>query len=255
VLRETVGGGFVAPTAQLFALPVIVIYGDGVVLMPTTSTEVTTGAVPPVTRMRLSEAGIQAMLGAAQDAGLLGKNAQYEGGPVADAATTTFTLTANGRTHTVSAYALGHEDGPGLDPAIAQARAKLLAFDQTLAAISMLAGTNEAPDPLQPYAPMALQVFVSPGQDAGPGAPSPISVAWPLTTSLDAFGDPVGAGSGGGGVRPSDLRCGVVTGADLATLTPLFAKADQSTMWTSAGKPYQLTVRPQLPDETTCPGL
>jgi hypothetical protein len=49
-----------------------------------------------------------------------------------------------------------------------------------------------------------------------------------------------------------DTRCGTVEGADAATLTPLFEKANSETHWSSGGKTYHLMVRSLLPGESGC---
>jgi hypothetical protein len=73
--------------------------------------------------------------------------------------------------------------------------------------------------------------------------------AWPLAAGFAAFGKPLADGSG---------RCGVVTGADAATLQPLFAVANSLTPWTDPvdGSLHGLAVRPLLPgDDDPCAGL
>src|SRR2546423_512910 len=82
----------------------------------------------------LSDAGMRRLLDAAAAAGLLAPDADYPANRIADAGTSFFTLTADGCTHLISAYAL--QEGmstQGLDQRTIDARAKLLAFTQQLA--------------------------------------------------------------------------------------------------------------------------
>jgi hypothetical protein len=247
-MRIALAGGFINPTAQLYALPELAIYGDGTVLAQDFSGTVGSGGVVPVlVTTRLTEAGLQMILAAAADAGLLGKNAQYQGGPMAEASTTTFTVVAEGHTHTVSVLALGR---PGGDPNTQAIRDKLAALEAALMDVPALVGNGNVAQAPTAYAPTALEVFVS-AAEAGAGT----TLDWPLATPLASFGEPVRQGSGGGGINQGSLTCGLVSGADLATLAPLIASAAPDTVWTSGTAMWSLTFRPLLPDETGCPGV
>jgi hypothetical protein len=253
VLRIATAGGFINPQTQLFALPEVAIYGDGTVLAPDFSTIQPLSLVPQMTITKISEAGMQALLAAARDAGLLGKNEQYSSGPVPDAGTTTFTVIADGHTHTVSVVALGHQGG---DPQTQEARDKLAAFDSAVADIPALVGAANVVAPSTIYEPTGLLVFAQQADSTGG-----TTVAWPLSTPLAEFGDEIrsgdAGGNGGGGLNPGAggaLRCGIVTGSDLATFSSAINAATPDTLWTSDGATWSLTVRPQLPDETACPG-
>lgn len=250
MLRIAVAGGFISPSAQLFALPEIVIYGDGTVLVPDTSgSQPTIPAVSPMLATTISEAGLQAILVAASDAGLLGKNAQYSSGPVPEAGTTTFSVAADGHLHTVSVTALGHKGG---DPSTQGIRDKLAAFEAALQDVSALVGKANVTTPQAAFQPSGVEVFVA-TYDSGP-APAK-SLAWPLKTPLASFGQPIASAGSGGGIRGASLTCGIVTGADLAALQPLLATASPDSVWNSQGSFFTLTVRPQLPDELACPGV
>jgi len=253
VLRIATAGGFINPQTQLFALPEFAVYGDVTVLAPDFSGTSPNPAIAQLIVTKISEAGLQALLTAAANAGLLGKNAHYDSGPMPDAGTTTFTLTADGRTHTVSVVGLGHQGG---DPSTQDARDKLAAFDTALQDIPTLVGPSNVVAPAATWTPSGLLVFAQAADSTG-GA----TAAWPLSTPLSQFGDEIrsgdSGGSGGGGLNPGAggaLRCGIVTGSDLATLSHAVAAATPDTIWTSDGATWSLTVRPQLPDETACPG-
>ncbi|HET9614584.1 MAG TPA: hypothetical protein VFP22_07215, partial [Candidatus Limnocylindrales bacterium] len=94
------------------------------------------------------------------------------------------------------------------------------------------------------YQPLGYRIFAAPGAPTGDATTAQSPVAWPLSTPLDAFGTPAVPDRGVAG-----LRQGAVVGADAATVGPVFAKATQSTPFTSAGKPWTLYVRELLPDE------
>jgi hypothetical protein len=219
VLRLRYVGGFVAPSAHLVDLPAISVYGDGTVILPGPQIAIFPGpALPNLQRATITPAGMQILLEAARDAGLLGPDAHYDLGGIMDASSAEFTLNAEGAVHTISAYALMESSGSpqGQDPAIAEARSKLARF----------------------------QLLVSAGAPDNQGlAQRPI--AWPLSTPLATFGKAL-----------PDLfqgqRCGVVDGADMDLLMPLLQDANALTPWTDDGVAYGLLVRPLLPGEAGC---
>jgi hypothetical protein len=239
VLRISVAGGFINPIAQLFALPEIAIYGDGTVLAPDYGGILGSGgSVPALVATRLSEAGVQKILAAAADAGLLGKNGQYQGGPMAEASTTIFTVVAEGHVHTVSVVALGR---PGGDPATQEIRDKLASLESALTDVPGFVGNDNVAEPSAAYEPDALEVFVAPSGD-DPGA---AAIEWPLSTPLADFGTPVDRGE----------ACGVVTGSDLTALEQLTSTAAPDAVWKSRQTFWSLTFRPMLPDDRGCPGV
>src|SRR4029453_16084728 len=97
--------------------------------------------------------------------------------------------------------------------------------------------------PEAPRAPPQMPVSVLPYQ--GDPEPPQDPIAWPLATSLDGIGEKVAN-------APSETRCGVVSGEDLATLLAAAQDANALTPWTSGGTEYHLIFRPLLPDEHTC---
>ncbi len=248
MLRISIAGGFINPSTQLFALPELAIYGDGTVLVRDDSGS--TPAIPalqPMLMNRISEAGLQLILAAAGDAGLLGPNGHFQGGIMPEASTTTFLLNAEGHTHTISVTALGK---PGGDPATQALRDKLQAFETAMQDVPTFVGAANITVPQAPFQPAGIEVFVS-----SDGQPTGKTLAWPLSTSLATFGQPIASAGSGGGIRQPDLRCGIVTGSDLTTLQPLLAKAAPDSVWNSDGSYYTLTLRPELPDELACPGV
>lgn len=250
VLRITIDGGFVPPNVTLTTLPVLSIYGDGRIILQGAVPAIYPGpALAPLWVRTITEAGLQKVLAAAAEAGLLGADRHYDdGGLIADAPTTTFIINAGGGTHTISAYALFEEEmpGPNLSKEDAAARKRLREFLEAATNLAVLAGESELTAE-QPYAPHAVRVFVS---DRAPlvdeSNPEQDEIAWPLDTPLATFGSAVGLGA------PFEMNCGVIEGAALDTLLPLLQKANTLTPWTSEGKSYSLIVRPLLPDESGC---
>jgi hypothetical protein len=243
VLRMDVGGGFVAPAYELRRIPTWSLFGDGRIITEGPQIEIYPGpALPSVQVQTISEEGIQAILEAAEAAGLLGPDRTYGQGCVADAPTTTFTVSADGIKHVVSAYALGMVPGscPGEDT---EARGKLARFSTKL---SDLAGwlPNGSLGEQGQFEFSEIRVYAQPYA----GSPEPglhqTAIDWPLSDPLPTFGE--------ADATFGDYRCGVVSGTDLAKLLPEAQRANDLTPWRSGGAVYSLTFRPLLPDEHTC---
>ncbi|MHB8459137.1 MAG: hypothetical protein ACYDAK_06165 [Candidatus Limnocylindrales bacterium] len=248
VIRIELEGGFVPPQVLMNRYPSISIYGDGSVITEGPVAMIYPGpALPNLQVTRISEAGLQTLLALAATDGLLGPDARYDATGIADAATTAFTVVADGVRHRITAYALGEApEDTNLDPATAAARAKLRAFQAAASDLRATVGAALSGSG-GPYAYAAIRLYVTPGRpsvgDAGLARPS---IAWPLATPLAAFGK----------ATPGTLagtRCGVVLGGDLATLRPLLEGATQISGWTSGGATYTVIPHPMLPDETGCP--
>lgn len=247
VLRYEEVGGFVAPESLLSRYAVVSVYGDGTVITVGPVAAIFPGpALPNLIAARLTETGLQRLLVAAGTAGLLGPDAQYDATGIADATTARFTVVAAGSRHVISAYAL-REATSGMEggPAVAAARARLRAFADALGDLRRTLGP-ETVGPDAPYTYPALRILAAPGAPpSGDPAVARPPLAWPLSTPLASFGAP-GTGA------TASFRCGVVRGADLDTLRPLFARATQITGWTSGGSVYTLMLLPMLPDDAGC---
>ena len=245
ILRTAYEGGFVAYEYTLGSTPFWSLFGDGTLIVPGPQIEIYPGpALPNLIATPVSEEGIQAILVAARDAGLMDGDANYGDLCIADAADTVFTIDADGQTSVVSAYALDVGEpagtcGSGKD---ADARAKLAAFQAKLTDLqSWLPDGSLGTE--RPYDPTEMRVYVLPYQ-GDPELPQD-PFAWPLDGSLDAFGKPIEN-------APADARCGVVTGEDLTTLLAAARDANALTPWTSGGIDHHLIFRPLLPDESGC---
>lgn len=245
ILRVAYEGGFVPYEYTLGSTPFWSLFGDGTLIVPGPQIEIYPGpALPNLTATPVSEDGIQAILEAARDAGLMDGDASYGNQCIADAATTVFTTSADGATTVVSAYALdvGEPAGTCGNEKDAEARAKLAAFQAKLTDLrSWLPNGSVGTE--RPYDPTEMRVYVLPYQGDAELPQDPIE--WPLEPPLDAFGEAAQD-------APADTRCGVVTGEDLATLLAAAGNANALTPWTSGGTEYHLIFRPLLPDEHAC---
>ena len=246
VLRIATGGGFVPVEFNLRSLPGISIYGDGRMIVEGPVIEIYPGPAMPNLQVRqLTEEAVQALLRQARVAGLLGADATFDYPCVTDLPTTTFTVVAEGRTHTVSAYALGFTEAPeepaqcpGVD---AEARQALYDFEVKIGDLaSWLPEGSFGPE--EPFEPSEMRVYVLPYR-GDPELEQP-PVDWPILPELDRFGEP--------DANMTDVRCGVVAGDDLSTLLPEAQSANQLTPWVSDSGEFALVFRPLLPDEHTC---
>jgi hypothetical protein len=233
----------VAPGYSLGRIPSWSLFGDGRVITEGPQIEIYPGpALPSIQAQMISEEGIQGILEAARDAGLMGPDMSYRDGCISDAPTTTFTLYANGAKQVVSAYALGTRGTcPGTSSD--QAPPELAAFAAKLSELGRWLPTGSLGDQ-QSFAFSETRVFVQAySASPEPGLDEPV-IDWPLAQGLAGFGDP--------DTSFPDFRCGVVGGSDLSTLLPDVQRANQLTPWRSDGARYLLTFRPLLPDEHSC---
>jgi hypothetical protein len=246
VIRIERMGGFVAPGWVLTALPDVSVYGDGLVVTQGVQVAIYPApALPAIVQSRVSEAGLQRILEDARSAGLLGPDRRFENPGITDVPWTVFTVAADGATHTTSAYALREgEDSPSVPADERVARGELTAFSAKLQDLSWLGADVVATS--APYEYANLRVFVMPAQPDQTAEIQPSFADWPLAGDLASFGAPL-TGYG------SAQRCGIVSGADLASLRGALQAANALTFWKSGGATYQLGLRPLLPDEQGCP--
>ncbi|HSJ50958.1 MAG TPA: hypothetical protein VLA90_06695 [Actinomycetota bacterium] len=244
VLRVHTGGGFVPVEFTLREIPGFSLYGDGRLIVTGPVIEIYPGpALPNLQVTRLTEEGVQAILEEARRVGLLDDDASYDYPCVTDVPTTTFTVSAEGRTHTVSAYALGFEDQMTADcPDVdVEARAALSAFWTKLGDLESWLPEGSLGES-EPFVPEEMRVYVMPYQGDPELEQEPIE--WPLEGSPAEFGEP--------DRNLPDYRCGVVSGDDLDLLLPLAERANQLTPWVADGDEVGLVFRPLLPDEDGC---
>jgi hypothetical protein len=256
VLRFDMRGGFVMPTYLVTQLPMFSLFGDGSVVTLGPQILIYPGpALPNLVVTRLTEEGIQTVLRAAQEAGLTDGDHTWQSAGVADAPTTTITANVGGRTSVTAVYALGIDTPqPDTTQAERDARASILAFQNQLGGLRGWLPPSAIQGDDQPFEIKRLQFVIQPADEIAPDAgtptgtpdvtsPQPSTLPWPLSTPLSEWGTPYNL---------LNSRCGVVEGADLAPMLEALGKANQLTIWESAGKRYNAYVRPLLPDEDGC---
>jgi len=224
-----------APEDEVDTRPLVRLYGDSTVLASADGN----GPVPAMTTYSLTDAGIDAVLAAAAEAGLLGRSPEYGPTLAADAPTTTVTLAADRRTSVHSVAGLGLETDEGLTPAQREARQRLQDF------IAFVRGFAESrPDLLAsepgPYAPKAVDVFAWEASVSGDSGDSVLD--WPIDPPL---GDLLAGELEG-------LRCTTVTGADLATLQAALEGAREIRRWRSGDRLWDVGLRLLLPGDERC---
>jgi hypothetical protein len=239
-------GGFIPVEWTYTNLPLFSLYGDGTLVLPGPQIELYPGpALPAISRRQIDEAGIQAILDEAvattedipaslDDLGFMS---------IADASTTVITVSAGGVDRTIRAYALGEvtERPDGMPEREYEARVQL---QDLVARVTGL--TSWLPEgalgPETAYEAAAARVFVGSFRGVDDLAQEPIP--WPLDGALSSFGRPADAGGA--------FRCGVLQGADWATVRQTASTANELTPWTDTGAEYSILFRPLLPDETGC---
>ena len=237
VVRLTMAGGFVPEGSDFRSTPALVIEGDGSVFRPGAQIEIfPPPLLPAVTVAPLDEEGIQIVLDAAQQAGLLAPPPSYEPGAdaaqVADVPTTVLELQANGETYRHEAYALGFQ--PTGEESTTE-RATLNEFVNQLLDLPTLVGDHLGTDEL--YEPERFGVMARPAtpEELTPTEDGiePDVVPWPA----DA---------------PPLASMATCTEVPADTVAAAFAEANQLTRFSQDGVTYTAFVRVLLPDET-CP--
>jgi hypothetical protein len=256
VLQATFGGGLLSIPMRLAEMPNVSMYGDGrVVTLDSRRYRPDDPLVPGLTETRVTADGLDRILRAARDAGVLGQDRHFDMEGVYDLWSVWFTSTTDGVSHRVSAYALGFSDEARLaPPGDLEARRKLDAFyGQLLDLRAWL--PDGAVGAGSPYRPAGTRVFLTRLVDwstaVGGATPAPAKPlagqevrAWPLADPPEALGPALGTGD-------AAWRCAVVGEDRVAALD--LATARLSTRWRAGAYLYELVVRPLLPDESGCP--
>ena len=230
VLRIGYEGGFVPVEYAFLDLPVLLVTGDGRVIVQGPQIEIYPGPLLPNMQQRtISEAGIQALLRLAEEHDLF-RDVTYDPNMmIADASDTVVTISANGDTYEHRAYALGM-GGQDTD----QARARLASFVERASDVVAAAGADTL-GPEMPFEAMAYLIRASVADESAVGSDiAPTIVDWPADAP----------------VRLADAaECATVT---VESFADLFASANQLTWFREGGVTYQLTVKPQLPGVPAC---
>jgi hypothetical protein len=242
VLQITIGGGLVPMNVRLTGTPWFALYGDGLIVSRGPVTSSYPGPLLPNLRQtRVTPAEIQKILAAADQAGLLGPDANFNATDIFDASSTTFTTIVDGKTHSIGAYALGYE-GATVDATMVETRRRLSGFEDAVGDMPTFLG-REVGD-AGPYDAAAMRLFTSPFDSSDPASVTRQVVAWPLSV------DP---GTAGEVAKVPETRCLVVTGSDLEAFLTVAKTTNTLTIWTNGASRYSVYVRPLYPDETGCP--
>jgi hypothetical protein len=244
LLRVSFEGGTESPGDQIVREPLFSLYGDGTVIVeappPTLPSPPPAGAgqaaLPDLRTQRVTEAGVQAILSRAYQAGLFGPNRTYPG-TTNDAPDEVFSLSA-GPAHRRIVVKGGLDAPVPPDAPAGAARKRLAGLAGALLDLHSWLPSGSVPEPT-PYAFDRMAVYV----DTAPRDPhAPAAVGWPLTAPLDRLGAPSVTG----------FRCAVISGPDLTRLAPLARSAGQSAVWRSGTKARSLVFRPLVPDDPGC---
>jgi hypothetical protein len=244
-------GGFVMQETMVTRMPHFVMYGDGSVITHGPQIAIyPPPALPNVLMGRLTSEGIQKTLEAAREAGLLDGDKEYRLDMIADAPTTVFTITADGETHTISAYALMLAEDELNNDLVPEdereARQKLAEFEAMMLDYMGWLPADAVAAAETAYPMEQLQIVVVPRDMLmiGDDSIDTGEMDWPLETPLAGIGDEY--------PFMEQARCAVIEGDDLDTLVDALHQANELTTWISEGDEYALLLRPMLPDETGC---
>ena len=221
--------------------PIISVYGDGRVITVGPTPAIFPGpALPSLLIQQIPTSDVRRLADRARTAGV-GSNADLGQPGVADAGSMRFTLLTDSGVVQTTAYALGDfGDDPNLNSAQRAARQALQQLVDDLHDLGKVLGSAPAP---APYTPTAVAAIAQEWRDPGdPGLPTPPPVAWP------------GPALPGQSVLQG-LGCAIATGASADAVLAAAAHANTRTPWTFGGRRWTVTLRPLLPDESTCQDL
>lgn len=225
-------GGFVPREVAFQQTPTLLVSGDGQAISPGAQIAIYPAPLLPALQTRtITEEGIQAILTAADEAGLLADIEYDEPTNIADASTARVVISANGETYVHEAYALGLApiDGEETSPE----RQALAAFIAQLNDLETLVGADQlgAQELLEPTA-FGIEALVVDDLSAYENdGIEPTMVDWPADAS----------------VRLADAS--TCTTVPAAEVDAVFAEANQLTFFDDAGVTYQVLVRPILPGD------
>ena len=184
----------------------------------------------------ISDAGIAAIIAEARADGVLGGKSDFSGAIVPGSMTTHVEIRVDGVAYELTGSAPDGVSAATVTPGTPTAYGRF--WNQ----ITSINGWLSADLGLgRAYIPTSLGVLVTPPTDAAAGI-APVEKPWPLKSALSTFGKEFA-----GAIN----RCGVVDGADAATLLSVVAASNQLTRFKdAAGTIASLQVRAILPGET-----
>ncbi len=231
-------GGFTTARYGFSQAPALIISGDGLAYTGAAVPAIYPGPlVWPMQVQTISEDGIQAVLAAADEAGLF-TEVDYEdetSQQIADAPTTLLTISVDGTTYEHAAYALGFGAGPeGGDVEQSPERQALQDFVDGLTDLAAVAGAGNVGEP-EIFAPASYEIVATPVDDLSAyesDGIEPTVTAWPT----DA------------GVALADASTCTVVAAD--AVGELLETSTELTFFTDADITYEVWARPTLPART-----
>jgi hypothetical protein len=226
-------GGFTTPELSFQQTPRVLVSGDGRVFSPGAQIEIFPGPMLPAVQVQpISEQGIQSILEAADQAGLL-REVEYEQ-PVniADASTARITINVNGETFVHEAYALGLGMLVGDEEEESTPERQALAdFSAELTDLPTLVGADELGEQtlVEPVEYGISTLVIDDLAAYSSDDIEPTVIEWPGDVS----------------VRLADVSSCTVLSADEVGET--LAAANQLTFFTDADVTYQVLAKPILP--------
>jgi hypothetical protein len=229
-------GGFVPREFAFQQTPNVLVSGDGRVFGPGAQITIYPGPLLPAVQVQpITEEGIQAILAAADEAGLFQQVDYEQPTNIADASTARVTINVSGETYVHEAYALGLAfPGEGSEETTPERQA-LADFIAQLNDLAGLVGADQLREQsiFEPSEYGIEAIVVEDLSVYGTDGIEPTLVGWPTTAS----------------VRLAEAStCTVVPAAEVGET---FGAANQLTFFTDADVTYQVLVKPILPG-TAC---
>jgi hypothetical protein len=239
VIRFGYEGGFVPAGFAFVNTPSLIVSGDGQVYVPGITTMQYPGPMlSPMSVRTITPGGIQMLLAAADEAGLLASPPDYSAEiGVADAANTVVTIRAGGQTYTHSAYALGFGTDAQGNPAAEStpARVALQGYVLLLQDLSTAVGAPQlGAESVFVPTEYRLQAMPAAPADLANVDPAPTVVEWPAASGLDLA---------------TAAECARVTAAAAGTV---FADADSNTIFQQSEQLYRISAAGVLPGDPVC---
>ncbi|MEL6891794.1 MAG: hypothetical protein AAFP84_09370 [Actinomycetota bacterium] len=224
-------GGFTMREIAFQRAPNLLVTADGRVITPAAVAAIFPGPLLPQHTVRtITPEGIERLLAALDDAGLLANVAYDEDSLIADAATATVVVRTADREFRHEAYALdlapGHTDEPSDQPTEQSAeRIALAAAMERLSDLASIVG-EDALGPEEPWTPEAYQLIAEPIDDVSGFEPEPTVLDWPAESGV---------------VLAATSSCTEV-GRD--AVGRVLESANQLTFFTEGDTTYQILARP-----------
>lgn len=226
-------GGFTTREFAFQRTPNLLVSGGNLVFGPGAQVAIFPGPLLPAVQVRdITDEGIQNLLAAADDAGLLADVEYEDPTNIADATTAHVVINVDGDTWVHEAYALGLSGPGGADGERTPERQALADFVFGLGDLAAIVGAENLADTDEPFEPEAFAIEAIPVEDldayGGEGTEVTV-VPWPADAGI---------------ALAEATTCTEVPAAGVAET---FAVANQLSFFDDGGTVYQVLVRPVLP--------